>query len=135
VLKIVKLKSGAKSRNRTFALICLLFLGGHAVRKGVFEKCGLCRKDFLYGSEDLYLSYRMIQNGYKIFYASDVIVDHYQRYLSPLSRLAGLTGEKYLYFTIGNKIWIDYKYLPVGLQFFGEIYKKKCLVSSPSTDI
>lgn len=83
--------------------------GGHAVRKEVFEKCGLYEENLLYGGEEIDLSYRMIHNGYKLFYTPDVIVNHYIKYLGMLTSLA---RRKYLYLSVRNKIWINYKYLP-----------------------
>ena len=85
------------------------FLGGaHAVRKEVFEKCGLYQENFLYGGEELDLSYRIIENGYKIFYAPDIVVEHYPG-------IAEATKEEKtirLHAIMRNKIWINYKYLP-----------------------
>lgn len=83
--------------------------GGHAVRKDVFEKCGPYQEDFFFSGEELDLSYKIIQNGYRLFYTPDVVVDHYIKYSDPLTKLV---RRKYLYFTVRNKIWINYKYLP-----------------------
>jgi GT2 family glycosyltransferase len=83
--------------------------GGHAIRKSVFDKCGLYQQDFVFGGEELDLSYRIIQNGYKIFYTPDVIVNHYPKYIGLLTKQ---TRKNYLYFAVRNKIWINYKYLP-----------------------
>jgi len=83
--------------------------GGHAARRDVYEKCGLYQEDLVFGVEELDLSYRIIEAGYKLFYTPDIIVEHYSKYLSLLSKKA---RAKYMYFLARNKIWVNYKYLP-----------------------
>jgi len=83
--------------------------GGHSMKKEVFDICGLYPDNLFFGGEELDLSYRILENGYKLFYVPDIVVDHFPDYTEVLSRA---TSSKYLYFTIRNKIWINYKYLP-----------------------
>jgi GT2 family glycosyltransferase len=83
--------------------------GGHAARKDVYEKCGSYPDDFVFGTEELDLSYRTIEAGYKLFYTPDIVVEHYSKYRSSLSKKA---RGKYMYFLARNKIWVNYKYLP-----------------------
>ena len=83
--------------------------GGHAARRDVYEKCGLYQEDLIFGVEELDLSYRMIEAGYKLFYTPDIVVEHYSKYRSSLSKKA---RSRHLYFLTRNKIWINYKYLP-----------------------
>lgn len=83
--------------------------GGHAIRKSVFDKCGLYQQDFLFGGEELDLSYRIIESGYKLFYAPDIAVEHYPESSKGLTKVA---GQRYSYFFMRNKIWTNYKYLP-----------------------
>lgn len=82
---------------------------GHSIRKEVFEKCGLYPENFFFGIEESDLSYRILDKGYKIFYAPNVIVDHFP---GPTEILAKLSGPDYSYFIIRNRIWVNYKYLP-----------------------
>jgi GT2 family glycosyltransferase len=83
--------------------------GGHAARRDVYEKCGLYPEDLVFGVEELDLSYRMIEAGYKMSYTPDIVVEHYSKYSSSLSTQA---RAKYMYFLARNKIWVNYKYLP-----------------------
>jgi GT2 family glycosyltransferase len=83
--------------------------GGHAIRRTVFDKCGLYQQDLLFGGEELDLSYRIIESGYKLFYTPDVVVEHYPESSDRVTKVA---GKRYLYFIVRNKIWINYKYLP-----------------------
>ena len=84
--------------------------GGHAARKEVYKKCGIYPEDFVFGVEELDLSYRIIEAGYKLLYTPDIVVEHYSKYLSSLSKKA---RAKYMYFLARNKIWVNYKYLPL----------------------
>src|SRR5207237_522959 len=53
------------------------FLGGaHAMRRALFESIGGYHADFVYGEEELDLSYRTIQAGHEIYYAPDIVVHH-----------------------------------------------------------
>jgi len=83
--------------------------GGHAVRKSVLDTCGLYQGDFLFGGEELDLSYRIIESGYTLFYIPDIVVEHYP---DRSNRLTKVGREGYPYFLMRNKIWINYKYLP-----------------------
>lgn len=86
------------------------FIGaGHALTREAFEKCGLYQDDFMYGSEELDLSYRMIENQYKLMYYPDIVIEHYPQSFDPLTKTK---KTEYLYFTMRNKIWVEYKYLP-----------------------
>jgi GT2 family glycosyltransferase len=84
------------------------FIGaGHAIKKEVFEKCGLYPEDFFYGMEELDLSFRILDKGYKIIYYPAVIVWHKK---SPYGRITN--EEKWIY-TLRNRMCISYKYLPI----------------------
>ena len=53
------------------------FVGAaHAIRKDVFDRCGLYQDDLVYGHEELDLSYSAIQEGFQIIYATDIPVSH-----------------------------------------------------------
>ncbi len=81
--------------------------GGHAARKKVYEDCGLYQEDLFFGAEELDLSYRIIEKGYSILYCPDIFIEHYP-HLNSLNRVR----SGYMYYSIRNKIWINYKYLP-----------------------
>ena len=62
------------------------FIGvGYALRRIVYEKVGLYPPDFFFGFEELDLSFRIIDAGYKIFYFPQVTVLHKK---SPSGRLS-----------------------------------------------
>lgn len=85
------------------------FVGaGHAIRRDVFEKCGLYQSKFIYGCEEEELSYRLIESGYKIYYTHEVVVHHYPDY-APAERSV---RKEYNYYRIRNRIWTYYKHLP-----------------------
>lgn len=51
---------------------------GHAIKREVFEECGLYPDDFFYGGEELDLSYRIIGKKYNILYCPHIEVLHKQ---------------------------------------------------------
>lgn len=83
------------------------FIGaGHAIRKEVFEKCGLYPDDFFYGMEELDLSFRVLDNGFRIIYFPEITVWHKK------SLKGRITDEKKWIYTLRNRMAISYKYLP-----------------------
>ncbi len=89
--------------------VCYFLGGGHAIRKRAFEKCGPYQDDLLFGAEETDLAYSLINNGYKLYYAPEVIVEHFP---DNSTILLQATRKKYPYYYMRNKIWINYKYLP-----------------------
>lgn len=84
------------------------FIGaGHAIRREVFEKVGLYPEAFIYGFEELDLSYRMIASGYKILYEPDIKIIHKT---SPDGRVPQKTVIRHY---IRNRLSISMLYLPM----------------------
>jgi GT2 family glycosyltransferase len=82
------------------------FVGtGHAIRRDVLDRIGLYPEDFLYGGEELYLSYKIIRSGYSILYLPEVVVLHKKSSVR-LRRSVELEYE------FRNKIVINRKFLP-----------------------
>ena len=53
------------------------FIGaGHAIKKEIFDKIGLYSEDFFYGMEELDLSFKIVDSGYRIYYYPEIIVWH-----------------------------------------------------------
>lgn len=50
--------------------------GGNAIRKEVFEKAGTLPEGFMYGFEELDLSFRVLDCGYRILYFPEILVLH-----------------------------------------------------------
>jgi GT2 family glycosyltransferase len=78
---------------------------GHAIRASVFAACGLYPEDYFYGMEELDLSFRAIDRGFRIVYFPDAVVWHRK---SPGGRVAD--GEKWVH-CYRNRMAVAYKYL------------------------
>lgn len=117
-----------KSLNSNKAFETTYYIGaGHAIRKEVFDKCGLYPDDFFYGMEELDLSFRIMEKGYKIIYYPEVVVWHKK---SPLGRVTN--SQKWMY-TLRNRLIISYKYLPFREFFISTfIWTLKVLIRSKS---
>ena len=86
------------------------FVGaGHAIRREVFERCGEYQAGFVYGLEELDLSYAAVREGFHIRYAGDVRVSH-----APGRPVLGGTGVRSdeLYHQVRNRIRVAYRNLP-----------------------
>lgn len=87
------------------------FLGGaHAIRREVFERIGGYDEGFVWGEEELDLSFRAIQAGYEIFYAPDLVVQH-----DPMASVleSATRPRREVYYHVRNRLLIARKYLPV----------------------
>lgn len=83
------------------------FVGcAHAIRRSVFEKTGFYPENFFYGMEEYDLSYRAINEGFKIVYDDRVVILHKE---SPAGRL---TNKEKLRGMWVNKSKVAWKYLP-----------------------
>lgn len=87
------------------------FVGGfHAIRKSFVEACGSYQADLVFGEEELDLSFRAVQGGYKILYLPDVLVHHVRQpsvFGNPTER-----ASKQLYHRVRNRFYLAYRYLP-----------------------
>lgn len=83
------------------------FIGaGHAIKKEIFVKIGLYSEDFFYGMEELDLSFKIIDSGYKIYYYPEVIVWHKQ------SLEGRLTEKEKWQKILENRIKVSIRNLP-----------------------
>jgi GT2 family glycosyltransferase len=84
------------------------FVGvGHAIRKNVFAKIGLYPEDFFYGMEEYDLSYRAIDEGFKIIYDSRIVVLHKKVQ-------AGRQSNEFVSRKLAlNKMKVAYRNLPI----------------------
>ncbi len=95
-----------KSLNPNTEFETTYFIGaGHAIRKEVLEKTGLYPEDYFYGMEELDLSFRILDEGYKILYYPKVIVWHKK---SPKGRISD--NKKWIYM-LRNRMCLSFKYL------------------------
>ena len=82
------------------------FIGaGHAIRKQVFALCGLYPDDYFYGMEELDLSFRALDRGFRIVFFPGAVVWHKR---SPRGRVAHELKWVHCY---RNRLAVAYKYL------------------------
>lgn len=84
--------------------------GAHAIRRDLFIQMGGYPVDFFYGMEEYDLSYRLINAGYAIQYAANVLMLHKE---SPLGRNTKKEKQAMLWV---NKSKVAWRYLPI--QYF-----------------
>ncbi len=86
------------------------FVGaGHAIARRVFDECGLYPVEFIYGHEELDLSYRAVNEGFSILYDPSIAVVH-----APASSQIAGAGKKRFesYYLTRNRIWLAHRNLP-----------------------
>jgi GT2 family glycosyltransferase len=82
------------------------FIGaGHAIRRSVFEAVGAYDERLFFCGEELDLSYRMLNAGYRIAYVPEVGIRHK---VSPEHRV--LWGRGRYYYTVRNSLYSAYKF-------------------------
>lgn len=82
------------------------FIGcGHAIKREVLDGVGIYRDESFYGMEEYDLAYRVIDNGYSIFYTSEVEILHMK---NPMGRQS---KHKVAQMLMVNKTIIAYRYL------------------------
>jgi GT2 family glycosyltransferase len=86
------------------------FLGGaHAIRRELFERIGGYHDSFVFGEEELDLSYRAIQAGYEIFYSPDILVHH-----DPMPSVLRSTSrpQTEIFYHVRNRLFLAKQFLP-----------------------
>ncbi|MGE0118012.1 MAG: glycosyltransferase family 2 protein [Dongiaceae bacterium] len=82
------------------------FVGaGHALRRSAFEAVGGYDADLFFYWEELDVSYRLINAGYRILYAPEISIFHK---VSPEHRVHWAGGR--FYYLVRNRLYIEYKY-------------------------
>lgn len=85
------------------------YLGtGHAIKREVMDQVGFYEGRLTFGNEELDLSYRVVENGYKILYVPNIVVHHYPE--DPVT--FGHGGSSELYYYTRSRLWLAFKYLP-----------------------
>lgn len=85
------------------------FLGGaHAVRREVYQRVGGYDESFVWGEEELDLSFRAINAGFEIHYVPHLTAHHQGE--PPVLARAGKNGE--LFHHVRNRFVLARKYLP-----------------------
>lgn len=83
--------------------------GGHALRREVYVATGGYHEHFVFGEEELDLSYSAIQAGFEIFYAPSIVVHHH-----PMPSVVRVTGQPHseLFYHVRNRAFLAKRYLP-----------------------
>jgi GT2 family glycosyltransferase len=81
--------------------------GAHAIKKKAMEAVGGYPTDFFYGMEEYDLSYKLLDQGYKIIYTDSIVMLHKE---SPEGRPAHKEKMKMLWL---NKSKVAWRYLPI----------------------
>lgn len=86
------------------------FVGaGHAIRREVFERCGPYPEEFVYGHEELDLSYRAIDSGFTLLYDPSIEIVH----APAASQVAGGSKKRFeSYYVTRNRLWLAHRNLP-----------------------
>ena len=83
------------------------FVGvGNAIRRSVIDDVGSYPEDFVYGFEEMDLSFRVHDAGYDILYTPDVVVHHKK---SPAARMTDVETQERL---VENRIKLAIRNLP-----------------------
>lgn len=86
------------------------FLGGaHVIRRDVFEACGPYPEAFVYGNEELDLSFRALEHGFEIRFLAEVEVRHQPPPDEPVG--AGEFNTR-LYHHTRSRLLLAYAHLP-----------------------
>ena len=85
---------------------CSYFCGaGFACRRSLLLEAGMFWEPLFYNAEELDLSYRLVNNGYKILRSSAISVLHYE---TPQARVPG----KWIYYGVRSRCWVALRNLP-----------------------
>jgi len=83
---------------------CYFAGGACAIRRGVFHRVGLYDESLFYGGEELDLSYRLLEAGFRILFDPSVTVLHHA---------AGRGESLAPYFYARNRPWVALRHLPL----------------------
>lgn len=82
----------------------------HAIDHRVIAQCGDYQPDLMFGEEELDLSYRAVELGFKLFYLPNVIVLHHPQ--PSVVAKSGRHSHPELYYHVRNRFLLARKYLP-----------------------
>lgn len=100
---------GNKKLNFEENLFTYYYIGaGHAIKKEIYDKCGLYPDDLgKYGGEERDLSFRIIENNYKILYAANIIIFH------KVSSNGRMIKKMEQYYRYRNQLIVLFRYMPL----------------------
>ena len=79
------------------------------MRRAVYDQTRGYHEDFVFGEEELDLSYRAILNGFEITYAPDIVVEHYPE--PPVVAADGRATSE-IFYHARNRLFLAKQYLP-----------------------
>ncbi|MBI2903437.1 MAG: glycosyltransferase family 2 protein [Candidatus Methylomirabilis oxyfera] len=84
---------------------CYFAGGACAIRRAVFDRVGFYDESLFYGGEEVDLSYRLLEAGFRILFDPSVAMLHYA---------VGDRSESFaLYFSARNRPWVALRHLPL----------------------
>jgi GT2 family glycosyltransferase len=87
------------------------FVGtGHAIQRRVWAACGGYSHQLVYGEEEMDLSYRAIEAGFKLYYQPTAVVHHHPQ--PSVVAKAAKQNHPEMYHHLRNRFFIARKYLP-----------------------
>jgi GT2 family glycosyltransferase len=101
---VPRLRVGDRERSSDVAA---LWEGAVAIRRSVFEAVGGWPGDFLFVHEGVDLAWRVLDAGFRVHYAGDVVALH-------PSHVAGRHGYS-AYYAARNRVWLARRHLPLPL--------------------
>lgn len=84
---------------------CYFAGGACAIRRAVFDRVGIYDESLFYGGEELDLSYRLLEAGFRILYDPSMAMLHYA--------VGGRSESFALYFFARNRPWVALRHLPL----------------------
>ncbi|HEV2770153.1 MAG TPA: glycosyltransferase [Solirubrobacteraceae bacterium] len=105
---VPRLRVGNRSRSSD---VTAVWEGAVAMRRGLFEQVGGWPADFRFVHEGVDLAWRIMDAGYRVHYAGDIVALH--------PSLTGAPHPYSAYYRARNRVWLARRYLPIPL---GAVY-------------
>jgi GT2 family glycosyltransferase len=105
---VPRLRAGDPGRSGD---VTALWEGAVALRRDVFDRVGGWPGDFLFVHEGVDLAWRVLDAGYRVHYAGDIVVLH----PTPAPGAVPARHGYSLYFGARNRVWIARRHLPLPL--------------------
>jgi GT2 family glycosyltransferase len=113
---VPRLRVGDPSRSSD---VCAVWEGALAIPRRLFEEVGRWSGEFRFVHEGVDLAWRVMDAGYRVHYAGDVVALH------PSPRPAPAPHPYSTYYGARNRVWLARRYLPAPL---GGVYVASFLV-------
>ena len=91
--------------------------GGHAIKREIFQKVGYYWDELFFSWEEMSLSLRVLDAGYKIIYNPNVILYHR---ISEENRTSNALHEC---MRLKNSLWVSWRYMPRGYAILETVFR------------